>query len=65
MDIFPIRVLELTIALSIFFEIVKGMIVSNNTPEKIKNNVYQRAVETINHEIISFASFSRSLFKEV
>ncbi len=57
MDIFPLRVLELTIALSVFFEIVKGMIVSNNTPEKIKNNVYHRAVETINHEIISFASF--------
>lgn len=56
-DYFPINILEATIALSVFFEIVKTMLVSNKTPEKIMYNVYQRAVENINHEIISFASF--------
>ncbi|MFY9421792.1 MAG: SpoIIE family protein phosphatase [Bacilli bacterium] len=57
MDIFPLRVLEATIVVCVFFEIVKTTIVSAKTSEKIIKNVYQRATENINNEIISFASF--------
>jgi len=57
MEIFPVKVLEATIVLSVFFEIVKTLIVSSKSPEKIIKNVYQRATENVNNEIISFATF--------
>ena len=56
-EIFPVVTLYTTIGLSIVFEIIKGLIISRNDSEKIIRSVYQQAMENVNHEIISFASF--------
>ncbi len=56
-EIFPVFTLYTTIGLSIVFEIIKGLIISRNDSEKIIRSVYQQAMENVNHEIISFASF--------
>ncbi|MDD3999345.1 MAG: hypothetical protein PHX62_00415, partial [Bacilli bacterium] len=56
-DIFPQRILEVTIGLSLLFEIIKGMVISKNSAENLIHNVYHRSIENINKEVISFASF--------
>lgn len=56
-QIFMVVTLQITIGLSIFFEIIKGTIVSSNDSESIVRGVYQQAVDSINNEVISFASF--------
>lgn len=54
---FPVLTLQITIGISLFFELIKGTIVSRNTKESIIRGVYTQAVENVNHEVIAFASF--------
>lgn len=57
MAIFPALTLYITIGLSVFFEIVKGIVISRNDPDKIVRGVYHQAMENLNNEVIAFASF--------
>ncbi|MFA7436129.1 MAG: SpoIIE family protein phosphatase, partial [Bacilli bacterium] len=56
-DLFNVTYLQITIGIAIFFEIVKGTIISVHSSDDIIRGAYSQAMENANNEIIAFASF--------
>ncbi|MCK9471338.1 MAG: SpoIIE family protein phosphatase [Bacilli bacterium] len=56
-DLFNVTYLQVTIGIAIFFEIVKGTIISVHSSDDIIRGAYSQAMENANNEIIAFASF--------
>jgi len=59
------RYLQGIIYVSIFFEITRGMIINTKIKhEEIYKDAYEKSIEYLNHEVITFASFLDMYSKE-
>lgn len=56
-EVFSVLTLQITIGLSLFFEIIKFSVINNQEKNDIIHDVYHQAMDNVNAEVIAFAAF--------